>query len=404
MKRHFSLTKLSTLALFALLITEGCKKSDTALNANPQSSNEPRSFGAVQDDPSKVAKVPLMVSRDFMNQQFIKLEAAQKARKNPTTNSGDATPPTVSITSPSNGSSVSGTVSISVSASDNVGVSSVSLSIDGAVVATTSASPYNFSWNSTSVADGVHTITAVANDAAGNTNSYAISVTKNTTTLTTTNLPSSYQLQMPPVQNQGSEGSCVAFAAGYAARSCEQFYRSGASSYSYSSNIFSPEYLFDQIKVDASCSGSSLLDALDFMRNTGICTWQTLAYSSTNGCTLTPTSTQNAEASNFKINNYSSIYSSDITGIKTLLTTGHPLMIVFATDQSFYDAGPGFIWSSYSSTNGPRHAVAICGYDDAKHAVKIINSWGTAWGDSGYTWIDYSFLPQLNSYVYTMSL
>jgi C1A family cysteine protease len=47
--------------------------------------------------------------------------------------------------------------------------------------------------------------------------------------------------------------------------------------------------------------------------------------------------------------------------------------------------------------------VAICGYDDTKHAVKIMNSWGTAWGENGFTWIDYDFLPSLNASVYVMN-
>jgi C1A family cysteine protease len=65
-------------------------------------------------------------------------------------------------------------------------------------------------------------------------------------------------------------------------------------------------------------------------------------------------------------------------------------------DSYFYNAGPGFIWKSYSPTLLGQHAVAICGYDDAKHAYKVVNSWGTGWGDAGYSWIDYDFLPTVS--------
>jgi C1A family cysteine protease len=78
-------------------------------------------------------------------------------------------------------------------------------------------------------------------------------------------------------------------------------------------------------------------------------------------------------------------------------------MITFAIDQNFRNAGPGFIWNRYASSNGARHAVTICGYDDAKHAVKIMNSWGTGWGENGFSWIDYDFLRTLNPTVYVMN-
>ncbi len=85
--------------------------------------------------------------------------------------------PVVSITSPAAGA-VSGTVTIQATASDNVGVSSVTFLLDGVALgpADTTA-PYTFSWNTTTVADGPHTITAEARDAANNVGTVAVSVT-----------------------------------------------------------------------------------------------------------------------------------------------------------------------------------------------------------------------------------
>ncbi len=315
----------------------------------------------------------------------------------------DITPPSVSITSPVNGSSVSSTISVAVSASDNVGVSNVTLYVDGAVLSSDAAAPYNFSLNTGTLSSGVHTISAIARDAAGNNNSNAIQVSVNTEVISPpSSLPSSVVLLMPPVQNQGGEGSCVAFAVGYAARSCEKYYSSGASSYSESVNILSPEYLFNQTKTTSYCSSSPLLVALDFLKNNGICTWQSMPYTS-NDCSLMPTTSQTSEAGNFRISSYSQIATTDIAAIKTLLYNKHPLVMTFTPDSYFSNATPGFIWKSYSPTLYARHAVAICGYDDSKNAFKVINSWGTGWGDNGYSWIDYGFLSSLNPSVYSMN-
>jgi hypothetical protein len=69
---------------------------------------------------------------------------------------------------------VSGTVAVSASASDNVGVIEVQLLVDGSVVGTLTALPYNFAWNTTTLANGSHTLQAKAYDAAGNVGASAI--------------------------------------------------------------------------------------------------------------------------------------------------------------------------------------------------------------------------------------
>ncbi|HSW85809.1 MAG TPA: Ig-like domain-containing protein [Candidatus Saccharimonadales bacterium] len=79
----------------------------------------------------------------------------------------DTIPPTVSITSPTNNSSVSGTVSVNANASDNVSLANVVFQIDGNVVATDTASPYVYSWDTTKISNGTHNITAIATDSSG---------------------------------------------------------------------------------------------------------------------------------------------------------------------------------------------------------------------------------------------
>ncbi|MGH8574876.1 MAG: galactose oxidase-like domain-containing protein, partial [Gammaproteobacteria bacterium] len=92
----------------------------------------------------------------------------------------DTTPPTVSLTAPANGATVSGrAVTVSATASDNVRVVGVQFRVDDANVgAEDTASPYSVTWNSTTATNGSHTLTGLARDAAGNTTTSAsVSVT-----------------------------------------------------------------------------------------------------------------------------------------------------------------------------------------------------------------------------------
>ena len=91
----------------------------------------------------------------------------------------DTTAPTVSLTAPADGATVTGTISLTANASDNGGRSITSTSSsDGNVVGSDDTSPYSFSWNSTTVPDGAHAVAARAVDTATNqTTSTAANVT-----------------------------------------------------------------------------------------------------------------------------------------------------------------------------------------------------------------------------------
>ena len=97
----------------------------------------------------------------------------------------DTSSPTASITAPASNSTVSGTTNVTASASDNVGVTKVEFYVDGALKTTDTASPYSYSWNTTGLANGTHSIYAKAYDAAGNVGTSAtISVAVSNTTST----------------------------------------------------------------------------------------------------------------------------------------------------------------------------------------------------------------------------
>lgn len=118
------------------------------------------------------------------------------AGKGTLTTLADTTPPTVSIAAPANGASVSGAaVTLFANAADNVGVASVQFKLDGSNLGgAVTVSPYTLAWNSTTVANGSHTLSAVASDAAGNQAtataiSFLVSNTSGTTNITAGALP-----------------------------------------------------------------------------------------------------------------------------------------------------------------------------------------------------------------------
>ena len=89
----------------------------------------------------------------------------------------DTTPPTVSVTAPAGGATVSGTVPVTASASDNVAVASVEFWVDGAKKATDTSAPYSYSWDTTQVLGGPHTILVKALDPSNNSASTNAGVT-----------------------------------------------------------------------------------------------------------------------------------------------------------------------------------------------------------------------------------
>lgn len=76
--------------------------------------------------------------------------------------------PTTAVSSPSNNAAVSGTVSVTATASDNVGVTKVEFYVNGVLVATDTATPYVYSWNTSSLVSGTYILMTKAYDAAGN--------------------------------------------------------------------------------------------------------------------------------------------------------------------------------------------------------------------------------------------
>jgi RHS repeat-associated protein len=112
------------------------------------------------------------------------------------TDGSHATPPAVSVSAPAPGATVSGSsVTLSAAASSPGRLSEVQLFVDGTSVGTASQAPWQVTWNSASVGNGSHTITATATDSAGN------SATSAGTAVTVNNFPSPTTAITSPANN-----------------------------------------------------------------------------------------------------------------------------------------------------------------------------------------------------------
>jgi hypothetical protein len=96
------------------------------------------------------------------------------------------TSPTVSLTSPSSGATLSGTITLSANASSSIGIARVDYLVNGVAVASSTTAPYTVSWDSTTVANGQSTFAARATDISGNqTTSTSVTATVSNATGTT---------------------------------------------------------------------------------------------------------------------------------------------------------------------------------------------------------------------------
>jgi hypothetical protein len=97
---------------------------------------------------------------------------------------GSGANPVVSVTAPANGATVSGTITLSANATDSAGITGVQFQIDSVNLGsqvTGSGPTYSTSWNTTTVANGSHTVTAIATDSGNRMASSSVTVTVSNT-------------------------------------------------------------------------------------------------------------------------------------------------------------------------------------------------------------------------------
>jgi hypothetical protein len=155
----------------------GVATRTTAISGNIQTSNMPLRIGgnSIWGEYFRGQIDEVRIYNRALTQSEIQTDMVLPIGEGGGGGGADTTPPTISLTAPANGATVSGTVTLGANASDNVGVVGVQFKMDGVDVGTEdTTSPFSTSWNTTGVVAGTHQISAVARDAAGNTATSAV--------------------------------------------------------------------------------------------------------------------------------------------------------------------------------------------------------------------------------------
>ncbi len=195
---------------------------------------------------------------------------------------------------------------------------------------------------------------------------------------------------LPPPGNQGRQGSCVAWAVGYAARTyyLKHDYSADVTD---ATNILSPAFIFNSLRTTrGDCSeGTSIADALKLLKSSGGVPLQSLPYDPTQ-CFALPSPEDLARySSRFRILGYKRVDGKNEDDVKGQLYSGNPVIFGVNLPSAFDGYRTGVIDSTEGQGPDNGHAMVIVGYDDARQAYHIVNSWGARWGEHGFGWLSY---------------
>ncbi|MGJ1404493.1 C1 family peptidase [Sphingobacterium sp. G1-14] len=204
------------------------------------------------------------------------------------------------------------------------------------------------------------------------------------------NLPESKDLSewFPQPGDQGAQSSCVAWAVCYALKSYQEAVEKRRKPTDYS-QIFSPSYIYNQIKLSGCGSGSYIDRALDLIKQEGVVPYNQFPYDEFN-CLRMPSSSEKNNAKPYAIAEWRTVPLENQVDVKSHIASGFPVVIGMMIDEGFQALRGGNIYHYSSGNEKGGHAMVVVGYDDHKGAFKVINSWGTQWGDGGFGWISYT--------------
>ena len=189
----------------------------------------------------------------------------------------------------------------------------------------------------------------------------------------------------PTPGNQGSQGSCTAWAVAYALKTYQEDFERDWGVNSVSTR-FSPAYVYNQLTDNG--SGTKISDAMELIVEQGVCTLAQMPYNQ-NDYTTQPTDTQRANAAAYKAKDWYSIWGID--NVRREIYEGNPVVVSIPIYPDFdnLNATNNRVYDNLSGTFRGYHAITLVGYDDTDRTFKFINSWGTGFGDGGYGWLSY---------------
>ncbi len=187
-----------------------------------------------------------------------------------------------------------------------------------------------------------------------------------------------------PVRDQGSCGSCWAFATTAALES---------GSLIQDNSTAQDRNLAEQILVSCSgagdCGGGYINGASDYLRDYGLPTESCYPYAGVNGQCGSACYDYQVNTYFIQAWDYVATTSPAVDDLKNALLAYGPLVSTMDvyTDFFYYKSGIySYAWGKYEGG----HAILIVGYDDASQCFIAKNSWGNAWGEGGFFQIAYS--------------
>lgn len=187
-------------------------------------------------------------------------------------------------------------------------------------------------------------------------------------------LPSAFNWQdkMTSVKNQGSCGSCWSFTTTAAFEGVVNIWDNVKKDYS-------EQYLVNCHTNSSGCDGGSN-SAFSMYVNNGTVMETDLPYKAVDGTCGTYTFHEKAKS-------YSKVTNTQ-DAIKQAIWDYGPIYVAIDAGTNFSNAKAGSVVTKSDGTS-LNHAVTCVGWDDAKSAWLIKNSWGTSYCDKGYVWVGY---------------
>lgn len=208
-------------------------------------------------------------------------------------------------------------------------------------------------------------------------------------------LPRSADLSplLPQPGDQGQQASCVGWTVAYAMKT----YQEGVERrwpLDQPSAQFSPAFIYNQIRRSQDCNGGTMLpDALNLVLRGGAAPLSDFPYTP-HACTAMPSAAVRQRARHFAIADWRRVDTRDQLEVKEYVAAGIPVMIGMRVDEPFMRLRGPVTYNRYSGVPLGGHALLVVGYDDGRDAFRVINSWGTSWGDGGFGWISYGAFRQ----------